>query len=276
VRVKGEGKTGREGRPSFVSFFFLAPTLNPARLSLQSTPDLLAALPTFRTFTRPGGLGGLTLLSAASPDALPPPTAAALFDLTASNMAPIYAASGFGWDPAAKARELRHSDARFLLAYHTQDVGPGAGAGAPPALPPAALPAAFVHFRLEMEAGRATLYIYEIQLAPAVRRVGMGRFMMLALELAARRGGLGQLMLTVQAGNGGAAALYEGLGYGTDPSSPGPGEGPGGGDPTYRIMSKRLLLGGGDGAVSVVSGGGGKVGEHVGVSGRVGGQNAIV
>lgn len=227
----------------------LSPSLQPT----QSTPDLLARLPTFRSFTRPGAGLALTLLSAASPASLPPPTAAFLFDLTARNMAPLYAASGFGWDPAAKARELRHDDARFLLAFHTADVEDGSTA-APPALPSTALPVAFVHFRLEMEGGAATLYVYEIQLAPAVRRQGLGKFMMLAVELAARAGGLGRVMLTVQDGNAGAARLYERLGYGTDPTSPGPGEGPGGGDPGYRIMSKGLIA---DGRVAVVSGGGG-------------------
>ena len=102
-----------------------------------------------------------------------------------------------------------------------------------------------------MEGGAATLYVYEIQLAPAVRRQGLGKFMMLAVELAARAGGLGRVMLTVQDGNAGAARLYERLGYGTDPTSPGPGEGPGGGDPGYRIMSKGLIA---DGRVAVVSG----------------------
>lgn len=232
----------------------------------QSTPDLLAALPAFRTFTRPGGID-FTLLSAASPADLPPPTAAALFQLTAQNMAPLYAASGFGWDPAAKARELRDEGARFLLAYETKDVVAATTSAQPP-LPLAAAPAAFVHYRLEMEGGVGTLYVYEIQLAPAVRRQGMGRFLMCALELAARAGGLGQVMLTVQAGNAGAAALYEGLGFGTDPSSPGPRDGPGGKEPGYRIMSKQLgglvakgAAAGVDGAVEVVSGGGAKKGE---------------
>jgi ribosomal protein S18 acetylase RimI-like enzyme len=242
---------------------------------LQSTPDLLAALPAFRTFTRPDGTD-LTLLSAASPSDLPPPTAAALFELTAQNMAPLYAASGFGWDPAAKARELRDGAARFLLAYETKDVVTNSEATTvpqqPPPLPTSATPAAFVHYRLEMEAGVGTLYVYEIQLAPAFRRRGLGRFLMLALEAAAGAAGLGQLMLTVQAGNPGAAALYEGLGFATDPSSPGPGEGPGGGGPAYRIMSKRLGGGAGqavDGAVEVVSGVWAKAGGEVRAEDRV-------
>jgi N-alpha-acetyltransferase 40 len=181
---------------------------------------------------------------------LPSTTASALFELTSANMAALYERAGFGWDPAAKKRELSDPAARFLLAYHRSDMPTDDAA-----LPPSAPPVAFVHYRLEMEPpSLPTLYIYEIQASPAVRRQGLGKFLMLALELAARKGGVAQLMLTVQAGNEGAERLYAGLGFVTDPSSPGPGEGPGGRDPGYTILSKALppvvTPGGGGGGVS--------------------------
>ena len=56
--------------------------------------------------------------------------------------------------------------------------------------------------------------VEELVVAPAVRRRGVGRALMAAVEAWARRQGAASVVLTVWAGNRAAAAFYEALGYG--------------------------------------------------------------
>lgn len=152
--------------------------------------------------------------------------------------------TAWGWSDAAKRDELTADAARFIL------VRAKAAAGAPP--PP---PVAYAHFRYEVAdhpATDAVLYVYEVQLAAAVRRAGLGRFLMQTLELAARRAGLAALTLTVQDCNAGARALYAGLGYVRDDGSPTPEVDEEG----YQILVKRLPAAAPAAAKAAAGGGG--------------------
>jgi ribosomal protein S18 acetylase RimI-like enzyme len=94
------------------------------------------------------------------------------FELNKQNMRAVVNASGFGWDTEEKMEELTDKSARFLLirsAAGEELVG-------------------FVNFRFtlqgEMEGrmvGAAALFVYDIQLAPAVQRKGLGKFLMQVL-----------------------------------------------------------------------------------------------
>ena len=57
-------------------------------------------------------------------------------------------------------------------------------------------PVAFSHFRYEMEHEEEVLYVYEIQLEEKVRRKGLGRFMMMVLELLSNKADMRKIMLT--------------------------------------------------------------------------------
>lgn len=147
--------------------------------------------------------------------------------------------AAWGWSDSAKRDELTSDAARFILVRPRQGAAPTADAATTP--PPGTLPplAAYVHFRYEVAdppSTDAVLYVYEVQLAAAARRAGLGRFLMQLLELAARRAGLAALTLTVQDVNAGARALYAGLGYVRDDGSPTPGVDSEG----YQILIKRL------------------------------------
>lgn len=51
--------------------------------------------------------------------------------------------------------------------------------------------------RFEVEDATPVLYVYEVQLAPAVQRKGLGAFLMTLLKLVAKKNQLEAIMLTV-------------------------------------------------------------------------------
>lgn len=51
--------------------------------------------------------------------------------------------------------------------------------------------------RFEVEDATPILYVYEVQLAPAVQRKGLGTFLMTLLKLVAKKSQLEAIMLTV-------------------------------------------------------------------------------
>lgn len=64
------------------------------------------------------------------------------------------------------------------------------------------------------------LYIYEVQMSSAVRRKGLGSFLMRLLHRVACDLHMRKIMLTVHDANSAALALYKSLGYKLDVSSP--------------------------------------------------------
>jgi ribosomal protein S18 acetylase RimI-like enzyme len=129
----------------------------------------------------------------------------ACFDLVAATSAAAYAASSRGWRPAAKRREMRLPDLRYLL------VRPAQGGG---------LPEAFLSFMLTYEDGCEVVYCYEVHVGERLRGMGLGTRLVGLMEEVGRRVGVEKAMLTVFVTNGGAAAFYARLGYGLDAYSP--------------------------------------------------------
>nr|GAT54920.1 predicted protein [Mycena chlorophos] len=138
----------------------------------------------------------------------------ALFE---ANMRVMYTASSFGWDPPTKRAELFNPLTRFVLVR-------GAGALV-----------AFAAFRFEFEDGENILYCYDLQVASAVRRQGLGRVLMQHLTKIGQDFKLRKLMLTVFESNTPARRFYESIGFQLDRGSPGDED-----DEDYRIMYKTL------------------------------------
>nr|KAG5710715.1 hypothetical protein BaRGS_035117 [Batillaria attramentaria] len=90
------------------------------------------------------------------------------FNLTKDNMQTLYEESDWGWNDRDKREEMTDSRAWYLVAKDQEGK-----------------PVAFIHFRFDMEEDEEVLYCYEIQLEKAVRRKGLGKFMMQILELMA-------------------------------------------------------------------------------------------
>ncbi|WIA28960.1 hypothetical protein OEZ86_011497 [Tetradesmus obliquus] len=164
----------------------------------------------------------------------------ALWSLFETNMKDIYTADQQKWNPGAKKRELFHEDARYLLASDAEGQLLG-----------------YTHFRFELEdnllsddelqlhrLGRhsSVVYCYELQLAPAMHRKGLGRRLMQMLELLALKFSMDMVLLTVQRSNSAAQAFYERLGYRQHPTCPARNdfEDFDGTDPGHRILFKDL------------------------------------
>ncbi|CAM9282934.1 unnamed protein product [Choristocarpus tenellus] len=148
-----------------------------------------------------------------------------IYGITRGNMQVMYEEAGWGWVKEDKMNELKHEDARFLIAR-----------GADGQL------AGFSSFRFMWDGDEGddveddVLYVYELQLDPWAKRRGLGRRMMQTLELLANCRGMSKLMLTVLKLNKTAMSFYRHkMGYNVDPDSPSLW---GQDDEPYEILSK--------------------------------------
>lgn len=131
-------------------------------------------------------------------------------DLFEANMADLYRSSSWGLNMDEKRSELAHKKSRYLLLVQQQQ--------------PADL-VAFVCFRFELDDEEqptaAVLYVYEIQVADAFRRQGLGGKLMAVIEQVVGAVGLPKVMLTVFKRNRDALQFYrDKLRYRIDASSP--------------------------------------------------------
>ncbi len=151
--------------------------------------------------------------------------------LIASSSANDYASSGMGWSPAKKREEMKLPDLRYILLIR-------------PDSPPATdlRIQGFLSFMLTYEDGYEVVYCYELHLAPALQRLGIGKLLMGVMEQVGKNAGVDKSMLTVFVKNQAATQFYEKLGYSTDDYSPEPRKLRNGTVkmPTYSILSKSL------------------------------------
>jgi GNAT superfamily N-acetyltransferase len=101
------------------------------------------------------------------------------FEITRQNMEQRYDASGYGWDDDDKERELTEDGARFLLLRDANDCDKLIG---------------YAHFRFTVQgevidamAGDSCLFLVDLHLEEPYQRKGLGKHMMVLLELLARR-----------------------------------------------------------------------------------------
>ncbi|KAH8283854.1 hypothetical protein KR054_003466 [Drosophila jambulina] len=141
------------------------------------------------------------------------------FKLAETNVGPFYKQLKMGWQPKIKAAELNKNWARYLVVQNDKKEN-----------------VAYSMFRFDMDHGDCVLYCYEMQVAAAYQRKGLGKFMMQVLEDCARHWHLEKLMLTVLNNNEQSISFYKQLGYGKDEISPDVLE-----EADYQIFSKSLL-----------------------------------
>lgn len=141
-----------------------------------------------------------------------------IFDIIERNMKHMYERSSWSWNATRKQAELTEEAAWYLIAScNDKFLG-------------------FSHFRFDVDHGDVVLYCYELQLEPEVRRKGLGRFMMSALESMASRNQMLKVILTVFKHNPSAIQFYYTLGYKLDNTSP-----PASAHMDYMILSKQNL-----------------------------------
>ncbi|KFZ16777.1 hypothetical protein V502_04907 [Pseudogymnoascus sp. VKM F-4520 (FW-2644)] len=138
---------------------------------------------------------------------------AVCFSLVEESSKGDYSASKQGWKPTAKRREMRLLELKYLL---VRSAGPRDGDGTGKA----GDIEAFVSFMPTIEDEQEVLYVYEIHLAPSLRRSRLGRQLMMLVEGVARRIGVEKVMLSCFTRNAVAKGFYEGIGYEKDEYSP--------------------------------------------------------
>ena len=154
--------------------------------------DPLAALPSFKRFNK----NGLDLnMETTRVTGLDDFTKEWLMDLLRTNMKETYEKSKLGWKEKNMAEELFDDPAWYLIARENDE---------------SAAPMAFVHFRYEMDHDDEVLYVYEIQLEESVRRKGLGKFMMMVLELLSHKADMRKIMLTCFKHNLAALEFFKG------------------------------------------------------------------
>ncbi|XP_014257117.1 N-alpha-acetyltransferase 40 [Cimex lectularius] len=126
-------------------------------------------------------------------------------DLMRLNMKDYYEKCDWGWDEEKKREEMLESPARYLLARDRFDT---------------TRILAFSHFRFDLDYKQSVLYLYELQLDPAVHRKKLGQFMLKALELMAFKNSMQKVILTVLKHNHTALAFFSKHGYTLDETNP--------------------------------------------------------
>ena len=139
-----------------------------------------------------------------------------MWNLLEKNMKPVYGSQAWKKEGKEKKDEMLSEDARYLIARaadsaleseNAENVNPNE-------------PLGFVHYRFVIEEDAAVMYVYELQIAQAARRRGLGKFLVMLCESLARKAGVSGVLLTVQTANEHATKFYESNKYVISPISP--------------------------------------------------------
>lgn len=200
-----------------------------------SEKDLLAPLPSLSAFRRKG----LDLsIEFRCGKQLSKPEASACFALAKEHMQKEYDASGYGWDDDDKWGEICSREARLLLLFD--------------AASPARPLVGFVSFRLTLQGecwnameGAPCLFVYDLHVASEYRRKGVGKQLLLTLEIMAKRANLGYVCALLTSASEQAATFFSSVkGWRDDTASIKHMEAADPDDDTFRVYAKCL-----DGAV---------------------------
>ncbi|XP_049778792.1 N-alpha-acetyltransferase 40-like [Schistocerca cancellata] len=162
--------------------------------------DPLAPFPAFRNFSKNGVEATLSCVKSENIDN---DTWNWIFNLLECNMKPLYNSCSWGWNEKVKKEELTDERALYLVARDKEGKA-----------------LAFSHFRFDLDYGVEVLYCYELQLEAAVRRKGLGKFMMQVLELMGFSAKMKKVVLTVLKHNPDAMNFFTALRYSLDETSP--------------------------------------------------------
>ncbi|EGZ09905.1 hypothetical protein PHYSODRAFT_318403 [Phytophthora sojae] len=201
---------------------------HPTLVAANATPDVMVDFQAFSHYARNGA--NVSIRGSQAKD-LSESTRESVVSLFEGNMKTLYQASDWGYDPAAKRKELFEDEARYLL-VHDESVTSTDSESVAPLV-------GFAHFRFVEDDGALVLYLYEVQLASTAQRHGIGKFLMQLLLLVARKHGMELMVLTVFKSNTGAMKFYrERLGFEIDETSP---SACGDDSQDYEILSKSVV-----------------------------------
>jgi len=160
----------------------------------NAIPDVMAELPAFQRYERRGVSVSIEHKNIAAVSETEMDT---ILGICRDNMKTLYDSCDWKWKDQEKRDEMSESMAKFLLARDA-----------------AGKIVAFVHFRYDYDYEDEVLYCYEIQLTKPYQRSGLGKFLMMILELLAFRKQMLYVRLTVLKHNDQANGFFRaGCGY---------------------------------------------------------------
>lgn len=162
----------------------------------NDVPDLMAELVAFRRYERRGLSVSIEHRNMAD---LADGEVELMLAICRENMQTLYEACEWGWNDKEKRSEMTESMAKFLIARNAEGKI-----------------VAFCHFRFDIDYDDEVLYCYEIQLTKSLRRSGLGKFLMMILELLAFKKQMLCVRLTVLKHNDGATSFFKACGYTRD------------------------------------------------------------
>ncbi|KAH0749775.1 hypothetical protein KY290_029007 [Solanum tuberosum] len=169
-----------------------------------SQTDPFSSFPTFRHYKKKD----LSVyLDSGCGDSLSSPVKQYIQNLLKVNMEASY---GTEWpvEEKVKRREMVSSEARYIFVYEISNVDANItlklskkGRCNADGMDDKGHLVAFVHYRFTIEEEIPVLYVYELQLEHRVQGKGLGKFLMVLIELIAQKGKMSAVVLTVQKAN---------------------------------------------------------------------------
>ncbi|KAJ8559761.1 hypothetical protein K7X08_003819 [Anisodus acutangulus] len=166
--------------------------------------DPLSSFPTFRHYNNKG----LSMyLDSECGDSLSSPIKQYIQNLLKLNMEVAF---GTEWpeEEKVKRREMVSSEARYIFVYEISNVDTNImfklshkGRSTAGGMDDKGQLVAFVHYRFTIEEEIPVLYVYELQLEHRVQGKGLGKFLMVLIELIAQKSKMRAVVLTVQKAN---------------------------------------------------------------------------
>ena len=201
--MSSKSKAKKEAQRAATAFEAARRAVIKAANEAEGEPrNVIAAMGALLSFNK-GGVSAT--LSFTTPAIWPADVLPFVFELTKHNMRASYdAAPGWTWNDSAKRAELSDPDNRFIVVREKESGSP----------------VAFASFRFVLEGDAEALYIFELQLSDAVQRRGLGKHLMIILELVARQQRMHKVVLTVLKANAAAVRFYEQMRYEVDEDSP--------------------------------------------------------
>ena len=123
------------------------------------------------------------------------------FSLVRKDMKAFYDNS-WGWDDEIKAGEFFHEDSRFIIAFYKEH------------------PIGFIHFRMELDEGELSLFIYEMHIEEELQRHGLGKWLLQIVEFIGLKLGYDCTMVSCFKENTAARNFFRKMNYQIHRQSP--------------------------------------------------------
>ena len=123
------------------------------------------------------------------------------FGLVTKNMQTFYE-NAWGWDAEVKESEFYHEDSRFIIAFYKEH------------------PIGFIHFRMELDEGESSLFIYDVHVEEELQRHGLGKWLVQIVEFIGLKLGYDSILVSCLKENTAGRKFFRKMNYALHRQSP--------------------------------------------------------